>query len=215
MRPARRRSRPRRTVAVGVIAVGLLAAGVVEPMMLSGPADAAPAGFVTRNGTQLVLDGAPFRFTGLNIYNANSNGLCWYAMGGSVLGDSLNAIGSGKAVFRSWFFQQLATSGGARDWTAFDHTLDDARARGLKVDRDADRPVGATAARRCPVGYKDATWYEGGYTQPDPAGIVSYRDWVAEVVGRYKDDPDDPRVAARQRARGRRLQRGARSDGDR
>jgi hypothetical protein len=28
-----------------------------------------------------------------------------------------------------------------------------------------------------------------GYRAPDPAGTVSYRDWVAEIVGRYKNDP--------------------------
>ena len=40
-----------------------------------------------------------------------------------------------------------------------------------------------------PGGYKDASWYEGGYQQPDPVGIVSYRDFVSEIVSRYKDDP--------------------------
>jgi alpha-tubulin suppressor-like RCC1 family protein/Ca2+-binding RTX toxin-like protein len=38
-------------------------------------------------------------------------------------------------------------------------------------------------------GYKDETWYAGGYQQPDPSGTVSYRDWVAEIVDRYKADP--------------------------
>src|SRR5439155_1573138 len=33
---------------------------------------------VTRSGTSLLLDGQPYRPIGLNIYNANSNGWCWY-----------------------------------------------------------------------------------------------------------------------------------------
>ena len=43
---------------------------------------------MTRSGTQLLLDGRPYRFTGLNIYNANSIDNCWYTLGkgGSGLG---------------------------------------------------------------------------------------------------------------------------------
>src|SRR5205085_1060719 len=73
---------------------------------------------VTRDGRTLLLHGAPYRPIGLNIYNANSNGWCSYAMDGSVLDDSLTAIGAGKNAGRAWFFQQLATTNGARDWTA-------------------------------------------------------------------------------------------------
>ena len=40
-----------------------------------------PPGFVTKSGTKLRLDGSPYRFTGLNIYNANSVDNCWYTLG--------------------------------------------------------------------------------------------------------------------------------------
>lgn len=143
--------------------------------------------FVTRAGIQLRLNGAPFYFTGFNIYNANSANNCWYTMAsGSALDDALTEIGPGKAVFRSWFFQFMATTGGQRDWSAFDHTLSVARAHGVKVlatltNQWADCEPAA--------GYKDETWYTTGYAQPDPGGTASYRDWVAEVVTRYRDDP--------------------------
>ena len=145
-----------------------------------------PRTFVTRDGTKLLLDGDPFRPVGLNIYNANSNGTCWYQMDGSILGDSLTAIGPGANAIRAWFFQNLATSNGSRDWTAFDRTLATARAHGYKViatlgNQWADCDQG--------YGYKNTSWYQSGYTQPDPAGTVSYRDWVQEIVSRYKDDP--------------------------
>ena len=99
-------------------------------------ADADPgSGFVTRAGAQLSLDGVPYRFSGLNAYNLNSDGLCWYSYNAGQLDDSLAAIGAmgGKSVLRAWFFQDLATTAGARDWTAFDRTLDRARAQGFKV----------------------------------------------------------------------------------
>ena len=154
------------------------------------PGAGPPPGFVTRDGTRLLLEGQPYRPIGLNIYNANSNGWCWYAMGGSILDDSLTAIGAGKNAMRAWFFQQLATTNGSRDWTAFDRTLATARAHGYKVIAtliDQWGNCGATNGQG--YGYKDQSWYESGYKQPDPSATVSYRDWVQEVAARYKNDP--------------------------
>jgi probable HAF family extracellular repeat protein len=146
-------------------------------------------GFVSRDRTRLLLDGQPYRPIGLNIYNANSNDWCWYRMDGNVLDDSLTAIGSGKNAMRAWFFQQLANTNGTRDWTAFDRTLAIARAHGYKVIAtliDQWGNCGATNGQG--YGYKDQTWYQTGYRQPDPSAIVSYRDWVQEVAARYKND---------------------------
>jgi Kelch motif protein len=143
--------------------------------------------FVTRVGTQLMLNGTPYRFTGLNIYNANSNNNCWYTMAsGPILDSSLVAIGPGKGAFRSWFFQSLATTAGQRDWSPFDHTLSVARAHGVKVIATlANQWADCEPA----AGYKNDSWYASGYTQSDPGGTTSYRNWVAEVVTRYRNDP--------------------------
>src|SRR5881394_453461 len=72
----------------------------------------------------------------------------------------------------------------------FDRTLATARAHGYKVvatlaDQWGDCGVSNVAG----YGYKDKNWYVSGYTQPDASVPVSYRDWVQEVVSRYKDDP--------------------------
>ena len=167
-------------------------AGLVAVTLLSTPATAsawAGDGFVTRSGSQLLLDGQPYRFTGLNIYNANSDGWCWYAMDdGSALDEALAAIGPGKKVFRSWFFQPLAIGGGARDWSAFDHTLDVAGSHGKKVIATLSDQWGECGDGGL-NGFKTQSWYEAGYEQGDPGMLVSYRDWVAEVVTRYRDDP--------------------------
>jgi mannan endo-1,4-beta-mannosidase len=105
-------------------------------------ASATSRGFVTRSGTQLYLDGRPYRFTGLNVYNANSTGSCWYAMStGPILDDSLASMGAGNEAIRAWFFQSLATTNGRRDWSAFDHTLAVARPW-LEGHPDAHEPVG-------------------------------------------------------------------------
>ncbi|MEO5577220.1 MAG: PxKF domain-containing protein [Gaiellaceae bacterium] len=153
----------------------------------SAAAAGALTGFVTREGAQLVLDVQPYRFAGLNVYNANSADNCWYDMAhGSTLDDSLTAIGPGKNAIRAWFFQFLATTNGARDWSAFDHTLAVARANGVKVVATlANQWADCEPA----AGYKKDAWYTDGYKQPDPGGTVSYRDWVGEIAARYQNDP--------------------------
>ena len=166
----------------------LLVATVAVPLSEASAGVVVPANFVSRNGAQLRLGGVPFRFTGVNIYNANSNGLCRYSMSGSSLGASLTAIGSGNRVIRSFFFQQLAITNGARDWTAFDRTFATAKAHGVKVIAtliDQWGNCGSMAAG----GFKDASWYASGYKQRDPVGLVSYRDFVREIVTRYRDNP--------------------------
>ena len=173
----------KRTLAVWV--------SVVAAMSIALPGGAAAEGqqsFVTAAGTQLRLDGAPYRFTGLNIYNANSSGVaCTSAMStGPALDDALTAIGPGKTAMRAWFFQSMATTNGLRDWSAFDHTLAVAHARGVKVIAVLTNQWGDC---ELPTGFKNETWYQGGYTAMDPSGTTSYRDWVAEIVDRYKDDP--------------------------
>lgn len=170
-------------------ATALLAVALVGAALLFAPAGAGGDGspFVTRQGTQLLLHGKPYRFTGLNIYNANSRNNCWYSMGsGPILGQSLRQIGRGKEVFRAWFFQSLATSNGRRDWSAFDHTLAVAWLHGYRVIVTLGNQWGDCEP---PTGYKDYGWYQSGYKLADPSGIVSYRRWVREVVTRYRFIP--------------------------
>ncbi|HUQ85294.1 MAG TPA: Ig-like domain-containing protein [Candidatus Limnocylindrales bacterium] len=161
---------------------------------------ATPPDFVGRSGRTLVLNGQPYKFTGLNIYNANSNGNnCWYNLAsGTGLDTALNDIdtgASGKAkVFRAWFFQHMSTNNGVRDWTAFDHTLSVAKAHGYKVIAtlgnqwaDCDGPWTSYA-----VGYKAEQWYATDYktTKGTAPGLPqTYRDYVVAVVNRYKNDP--------------------------
>ena len=159
------------------------------------------SGFVTSAGGDLYVDGLPYHFTGLNFYNANSDGWCRGAVDDATLDASLDAINlsfSGRGVIRAWFFQTLAVSepSGARDWTRFDRLLREAASRGYKVIPTLADQWGECGARVDPTfAFKTEAWYTGGYAAPDPALASahggtwrSYRDWVAEVVGRYKDD---------------------------
>jgi len=58
--------------------------------------------FVTRSGATLLLNGRPYRFVGLNIYNANNQGKCWYELGTTAaLDQTLTSIGPAQNVFRA------------------------------------------------------------------------------------------------------------------
>lgn len=158
--------------------------------------------FVTANSTRLELDEQPFTFTGMNIYNANSDDWCANNMDNGKLETALSEIGLGgihggdRGVIRAWFFQPLATLqfSGARDWTRFDRTLAAAKAAGYHVIPTLGNQWGECGHKGPTAGYKTPAWYQTGYTQLQPEDSVyatysSYRDWVAEVVARYKDDP--------------------------
>jgi mannan endo-1,4-beta-mannosidase len=146
--------------------------------------------FVTRVGTSLYLNGQPFTFTGLNVYNANGRGNCAYALGtGSALATGL-ANATGTDVMRAWFFQYEATSNGQLDWSAFDHTLAVAQAAGVHVIATLADQWGAcdgTTSR----GRLTVDWYRSGYTVAPyaPGALLSYRAWVQAVVSHYRDNP--------------------------
>jgi mannan endo-1,4-beta-mannosidase len=163
-----------------------------------GAADASSDAFVTRSGRRLRLNGSPYRFTGLNVYNANSVDNCWYTLGevnsevGHALHRSLERIGDGNEVIRAWFFQSLATTDGARDWSAFDNTLAVARRHGMRVVVTLGNQWGQCEGWDSYAdGYKTESWYTSGYRgrSGSPGMPATYRGWVAEVVSRYRNDP--------------------------
>lgn len=168
------------------------AAPAPAPAPASKPTRAPTPGFVTRNGTSLMLNGRPYRFDGVNIYNANSDGSgttkgCWYALrSGTGLNTSLSDLSGGEAI-RAWFFQGFAITNGTRDWTAFDHTFSVAAAHNVKVIVTLGNEWGDCDSSR---GYKGLSWYQGDYkTRIDPNYLTTYRQWVSSVVTRYKSNP--------------------------
>ena len=80
----------------------LLTGLIVRNVAAAGPS------FVSRQGQQLTLDGQPFRFTGMNIYAANSDGWCGEDYTADQLRTAFDGIGSRDTVLRAWFFQTMA-----------------------------------------------------------------------------------------------------------
>jgi hypothetical protein len=156
------------------------------PAGTPSPATTTPAGFVARKGAGLVLNGKPFRFTGYDVYNATSDNECGGTMGvGSELNEALSTWSGSQTVMRTWFFQSLATTGGARDWSTFDHTLAVARQHHIRIIATLGNHRGDCEDGRI----RTAGWYNSGYRTDHTGGRVAYRDWVAEVTQHYRDDP--------------------------
>lgn len=201
---SRGRARLSSPVARKVLGLGaalLLGANPLLTGFIAHKVDAAGPSFVIRQGQQLTLDGQPFRFTGMNIYAANSDGWCGEVYTANQLRTAFDGIGARNTVLRAWFFQTMAAHkgsdgswSGVRDWSHFDQTLAVAAEKGVHVvvtltDQWGECGDGGAS------GFKAKDWYLGGYKLPDPvlaakyAQWQSYRDWVTEVVTRYKDNP--------------------------
>jgi hypothetical protein len=149
-------------------------------------------GFVRATGTRLTLNGEPYRFKGFNIYNANSRDNCWYPLGydNNALGNALIAVGPGQNAFRAWFFQDLATTNGKRDWSAFDHTIAVAREHNVRIVATLADQWGSCDSGPGGAVFKGDAWYTSDYRSVvAPGSTRPYRDWVAEVVTRYRNEP--------------------------
>ncbi len=152
--------------------------------------DGRPASFVYRTGNRLYLDGHSYRFTGVNIPWANDRhpGGCAIPVTQRTLGRVLDRINGHIDAVRVFFFQSQATLAGQRDWTAFDQTLHAIARRGLKVIVTLGEQNGSCGD---PGGVKDITWYQHGYADlVSPGYPQTYRDYVRDVVTRYRDNPE-------------------------
>ncbi len=142
--------------------------------------------FVGRSGTTLTLNGSAYRFAGINIYMAASGGTP-SSCGGELypnVGVPLSDMPSG-IVIRFWAFQDFFVSNGSFDWDNFDQVLAIAADHGDKVI-----PVLANQYDYCDGPAKDLDWYQTGYQSTvEPGDLVTYRQYVADIVQRYADNP--------------------------
>ncbi len=143
-------------------------------------------GFVKRSGTTLTSNGAPYRFTGINIYMAASGGTP-SSCGGELypnVGVPLSDMPRG-VVIRFWAFQPFFVSNGQFNWSHMDQVLAIAAEHGDRVI-----PVLANQWDYCDGPAKDLAWYQSGYdTTVEPGDLVSYRQYVADMVTRYANNP--------------------------
>ena len=147
------------------------------------------AGFVTANGAQLSVNGAAFRFIGVNRYNLLTISSPYRGCGaGFSLAEldawfaELHTFGPRVAV-RFWAFQEFTQSGA--DFSRLDAVV--ALAQKYNIDLI---PVFENQWKDCtPEGYKYDTWYASSYTQPFGGDPISYLDYIGRIVPRYRDNP--------------------------
>jgi mannan endo-1,4-beta-mannosidase len=144
--------------------------------------------FVGRSGRDLILYGKKFRTVGVNRYNLLTINDPYMGCAGQFSDADLtawfNEIDSmGVTSVRFWVFQSFTQSG--TQLSRFDQILSLARERDIKVI-----PVLENHWKDCTQGgEKTAYWYKDGYKHPIGAYTLSYRDYVANMVERYKHDP--------------------------
>jgi hypothetical protein len=135
-----------------------------------------PDGFVAACGTQLCVNGTTFRFDGGNVWPECSPG--------QGLDAALTAF-TGPEVIRTWWLQPFATTHGVRDWTALDYALATAAAHNVRLVVTLENQWSDCNN----TGYKTLSWYQSGYKFAQGGELTSYRQWVSEVVNRYKSSP--------------------------
>lgn len=188
-------------VVCAAVAFGAAAFGVAAPAFAAGTGRPTlpwqglllrGTGLV-RVGSALYLDGAPFRFTGVNAYELGTEWSLNPGCGTQVsnLGELFDALPAGS-VLRFWAFQSLAVDKHTRslNFAALDRVVAAAQQRGdLLIMTLTDQ------AGTCGDGeFHDAAWYAGGwrdrYLAPaQDRDLLSYAGWVRAVVTRYRDSP--------------------------
>lgn len=178
--------------AVGAVAVGAGAAG----FMSRRAAVAAPANKVTRKGTQLLLNGQPYRMVGFGMWPMAVTSWCRPPNydGRSVvdlpkyLADIRKTAPRVNSI-RVWFVQQFALNNGSWDYSGFDACLAAADAAGFKVIACLEDNW-SYERTKSHLPALDTTWFNSGYKSSVlTKEKVPYRQYVQQVVKRYAGDP--------------------------
>ena len=164
--------------AVAVTALALLVAVVPDNRVGSPPdtsslGSGAPLGadprFVSTAGTQLFLDGRPYRFLGFNSYVMLGCGNPEERLGAPERAEFFAGLRP-RSVVRLWVFPGI-------DLREFDQVIQDASRHGHKLVATLTDGRGG-----CGDTEKGPDWYAGGFRG-------EYLTWIRAVVPRYRDEP--------------------------
>ncbi len=161
----------------------------VSPAAAAGNARASATtssggGFVTRTGTELTLNGQPWKFAGYNLPCANP-----YDLSTAALDYYLNDIktNSGANVVRVWFFQ---SDGGPGNWAPFNRVISALKARGMKAIVTLTNETSTCDEPDLPANtYKTLAWYQTGYASPEGGYTRSFRSYAVAVAKHFEDNP--------------------------
>jgi hypothetical protein len=158
------------------------------PLTVKSKAAPSPTtGYVAATGTELTVNGQPWKFAGYNLPCANSIDL---AQSGS-LDYWLNDIqtNSSANVIRVFFFQ---SEGGPGNWAPFDEIISALQARGMRAivtlanaTSTCDEPNPPNPLHL----YKTVQWYQGGYKVPYGGYPLSFQAYATAVAQHYANNP--------------------------
>lgn len=155
--------------------------GAVPPIQATAAATA--PGVVAASGTQLTVDGQPWRFVGYNMPCAQPFLLTTAQL--SFVFASV-ASNSGANTVRVWFFQH---NGGPGNWAPFDRIVAAAQADGIRLIPTLVNEY-ATCEANPPITVpKTLAWYQGGYMQAGDGYPLSYHDFAVQVAAHYAGNP--------------------------
>jgi mannan endo-1,4-beta-mannosidase len=157
----------------------------------TAPAD--PFTNVSRQGSRLVLNRQPYRFSGINAYELatqwGTNAGCGAQVDTTELDSFFGALRPDSMV-RFWAFQHQAVNikTGLIDFTPIDRVVAAAARHHQRLIMSL-----SDAAWTCEGGintrYKDQAWYNGGYRSDLHGDPLSYATWVDRIVRRYANNP--------------------------
>ncbi len=153
-------------------------------------------GYVSRSGSQLILNGKPFKFVGFNLFDAAATDFykCggWARYSDSELDSALGYMHdqAGVRVLRVWMYQTYTKSG--TDWTGTDKIINLAKKHDIKLiaaleDGPGYCTTGSSGAAKWQ--YQGDTYYTAGYKSLYGSAAKSYREYAPLVAAHYKNEP--------------------------
>lgn len=162
----------------------------------TAPIPSVASGFVTTDGSSFRLGGRPFRFVGVNIYDAAASDRYSCRAGTRMSDEQLRSTlrtlhdQAGATVLRFWAYQTYTQ--GATYWDGVDRVLAAARDAGMKaipVLEDGPGDCTTTSVRVPKTLFGGDSWYTEGYKNPYGNATLSYREYARAVAEHYAGDP--------------------------
>jgi hypothetical protein len=146
--------------------------------------------FVKRSGTQLTVNGNPWRMTGYNAGITSRVGYyCGEVYNDAEVGSLMDRVQqySKANTLRVWYLQSM---GGPQDWSRFDVIVNAAKARNMNLVVTLGNQWGDCEPQVNGAQHKKLlSWYQNGYRVAGDNYPLAYRDFVRQVVQRYANEP--------------------------
>lgn len=152
--------------------------------------------FVQRAGSSLVIGDQPFRFVGVNVYDAAATTTYSCDAVSNLAGQDLGTLfahlreRTGSTVVRFWAFQTYTRSG--TDFSGVDRVIAAAEQNSMRVIPVLeDGPGYCTTGQwqQAKTSVDSDTYYTQGYRRPFGSAGLSLRDYAQVMGAHYRDEP--------------------------